>query len=260
MSLFARAPQDCAGCHTKDDPHTGMFSTDCQACHTPAGWSPARWEEASFDHDAQAFNLAHHRQSFEGNPLSCNDCHLGKAQNFNPETCVSCHSQGQERAAFMTQHQEQYGGECTSCHDGVDRMTGFKHEAVFLLDGRHAEIPCQDCHTGRVFAGTPKACVQCHAEPAIHAGFFGLDCQYCHIAKAWTPAPLRLHRFPLNHGRQGEIACQVCHQSSYAEYTCYGCHDHQPEEITLSHQKEGISLEEQSACASCHPTGLKTAD
>jgi len=260
-SLFAGAPKDCAGCHAKDDPHPGMFSKDCQGCHTPVGWSPARWEGASFDHAIQAgFALAHHQQDFDGNPLSCNDCHRGKAQILDLESCVSCHSLGQERAAFMTQHQEQYGRDCTSCHDGVDRMTGFKHETVFPLEGRHAEISCHDCHAGFAFAGTPKACVQCHAEPSIHAGFFGLDCQYCHTTKAWTPAPLQLHRFPLSHGGQGEIACQICHPNNYAEYTCYGCHDHPPEEIKLSHQKEGISLEDLSACARCHPTGLKTVD
>jgi hypothetical protein len=157
----------------------------------------------------------------------------------------------------MASHQEQYGADCISCHDGMDRMSGFSHEAVFPLEGKHAEIPCQDCHVGRVFAGTSTACVQCHAEPAIHAGFFGLDCQYCHTAQAWTPGLLRMHRFPLDHGEQGEIACQVCHPSSYVEYTCYGCHEHQPEEIAKKHQEEGIRQDELVNCTQCHPTGKK---
>ncbi len=89
------------------------------------------------------------------------------------------------------------------------------------------------------------------------AGFFGLKCQYCHSAQAWSPAKLQIHSFPLDHGNQGEIACQVCHPSTYAEYTCYGCHDHQAEAITLSHLKAGISEAELPACATCHPGGLK---
>lgn len=258
MSLFAGAPLDCAGCHTNDNPHAGMTATECGTCHDPAGWSPARWEGTPFEHTAQAgFSLARHQKNYDGNLLSCNDCHQGKAQGFDTASCVSCHSQGEERAAFMVKHQQQYGADCTSCHDGVDRMSDFHHEAVFPLDGRHAEVTCQDCHAGRVFAGTPKDCVGCHAEPAIHAGFFGLECQYCHTTQAWDPALLRLHRFPLDHGGQGEIACRICHPSSYVEYTCYGCHEHETGEIAEKHKEEGIQDDALLDCAGCHPSGEK---
>jgi hypothetical protein len=108
-----------------------------------------------------------------------------------------------------------------------------------------------------VFRGTPRECVGCHAEPEIHVGFFGSKCQYCHLDTAWTPAELILHPFPLDHGERGESECQLCHPTRYAEYTCYGCHDHLPELITESHTKEGISLKDLTDCAKCHPTGLK---
>jgi hypothetical protein len=134
-------------------------------------------------------------------------------------------------------------------------MSGFNHEAIFPLDGKHADIPCQDCHAGQVFAGTPKACAQCHAEPAIHAGFFGLDCQYCHTSQAWSPALLRMHSFPLDHGEEGEVACQTCHTGGYVEYTCYGCHEHEPGDIVEKHQEEGIQDEALLDCVVCHPAG-----
>jgi hypothetical protein len=211
-----------------------------------------------FEHTIKAgFSLARHLQDYNGNPLSCNSCHLEKAQGFDLGSCVSCHSQGEERATFMLQHQEKYGADCISCHDGADRMSSFHHEAVFPLYGKHAEIPCQECHANRVFAGTPKDCVKCHAEPAIHAGFFGLECQYCHTSQGWRPALLRLHRFPLDHGEQGEIACRICHPSSYVEYTCYGCHAHQPGEVAEKHQEYGVQMSELLSCAGCHPTGKK---
>jgi hypothetical protein len=256
MSLLAGAQPDCAGCHNKDDPHVGMTSSECDTCHTPDGWSPARWDGAPFEHTAQAgFSLASHQKDYDGSPLSCNDCHLGNAQGFDTGSCVGCHSQGEERAAFMLKHQEQYGADCTSCHDGVDRMSNFSHASVFPLEGRHAEIPCQDCHRERVFAGTSNVCVECHAEPAIHAGFFGLDCQYCHTTQAWNPALLRMHGFPLDHGGQGEIACGSCHASSYVEYTCYGCHEHEQGETAEKHQEESIQGDTLQDCAECHPTG-----
>jgi hypothetical protein len=52
-------------------------------------------------------------------------------------------------------------------------------------------------------------------------------------------------------------ACATCHTETYAEYTCYGCHEHEPEEMTEEHAKEGISQVEMTACAACHPTGEK---
>lgn len=256
ISLFSGAPLECAGCHDEIDPHAGMASSECGECHAPDGWSPAKWEEAPFDHAAQAgFSLYRHRQDYDGSPLSCNDCHLWNARDFDLGSCVSCHSLGEERATFMRQHQEQYGAGCTACHDGDDRMSGFSHESVFPLEGKHDGIACQDCHAGQVFAGTPNACVQCHAEPAIHAGFFGMDCQYCHTSQAWSPALLRMHGFPLDHGEQGEVACRTCHLESYVEYTCYGCHEHQPGEIAEEHQEEGIRGDALLDCAECHPTG-----
>jgi hypothetical protein len=41
------------------------------------------------------------------------------------------------------------------------------------------------------------------------------------------------------------------------EFTCYGCHDHKPDEIQASHIEAKVSLEELPDCAKCHPTGLK---
>jgi hypothetical protein len=64
------------------------------------------------------------------------------------------------------------------------------------------------------------------------------------------------HTFPLDHGEQGLIACEVCHVDRYTEYTCYGCHEHQPGEILSKHLEEGISRGELENCIACHATGL----
>lgn len=99
----------------------------------------------------------------------------------------------------------------------------------------------------------PHHCASCHEEPALHAERFGLDCARCHTLEAWTPALLTHHVFSLEHGDNGPLPCQTCHVESYARHTCYGCHDHQPEQMPQIHM--AIETTDLVGCATCHPTG-----
>jgi hypothetical protein len=63
------------------------------------------------------------------------------------------------------------------------------------------------------------------------------------------------HTFPLDHGEENQINCETCHISTYAEYTCYSCHEHQPGDIEKKHDEENIARQELLDCAGCHPTG-----
>jgi cytochrome c553 len=99
----------------------------------------------------------------------------------------------------------------------------------------------------------PHQCAACHEEPAIHADLFGLNCARCHTTLAWKPALLTRHVFALDHGGQGKVACVTCHTESYAQNTCYECHDHQPDEMQEVHLAENILDFEN--CSECHPTG-----
>jgi len=99
----------------------------------------------------------------------------------------------------------------------------------------------------------PHECQSCHEEPDIHADRFGLNCARCHTLQAWKPALLNKHIFRLDHGGDGQIACQTCHTISYSQNTCYGCHEHQWDEMQDIHAEEGIL--ELEPCAQCHPTG-----
>jgi hypothetical protein len=99
----------------------------------------------------------------------------------------------------------------------------------------------------------PHQCISCHEEPEVHAERFGLDCVRCHSLAAWTPASLTRHTFRLDHGNQGTVACETCHIDSYAENSCYECHDHKPNEMAEVHQRENIF--DIANCIRCHPTG-----
>jgi hypothetical protein len=205
------------------------------------------------------FSLVRHQQDYAGSPMECSTCHTSDLANMDASMCIDCHRTHDE--PFMQAHLTQFGSNCVDCHDGVDRLSNFDHNRFFPLEGKHAQIECQACHGAPPdpvrYVGTPSTCVSCHAEPEIHAGVFGLECQDCHSSEAWSPAMLQIHSFPLDHGGQGTIECQVCHPTTYVEYTCYGCHEHDPQEMLSKHQEEGISAEELPDCTRCHPTGLE---
>jgi hypothetical protein len=233
-----------------------MFTTACHECHTPQAWLPAFIDGETFSHAVNtAFSLARHELDYTGYRITCSDCHAGDLHTNNLIACINCHTNHDR--AFMSNHLELFSAACLDCHDGVDRLSEFDHAVLFPLSGRHAEIGCQSCHQEKVYRGTPAQCSACHSEPAIHAGFFGQQCQYCHTDTAWLPALLQIHLFPLNHGQETEIACLVCHPSSYAEISCYGCHDHQPELIVESHARYGIQASDLPNCSICHPSGLR---
>ncbi len=257
------APTECAACHAESiASHAGMFGADCAACHTPAGWSPATLDTATFDHKSTGFELTSHATDYDGTPFTCRTCHTGMvnfteqgAFTFDQQRCVECHTQAD--AAFMTQHTQEFGLDCLSCHDGSGNMKNFDHANFFVLDGQHATLTCEQCHVQKKFKGTSKECVSCHAEPQVHLGIFGADCAACHTTSAWTPARLTQHAFPLDHGEQGEVACATCHPSTYPAYTCYGCHEHVEAEIVREHAEENIRGEKLNDCMACHANGQK---
>jgi hypothetical protein len=99
----------------------------------------------------------------------------------------------------------------------------------------------------------PHDCVSCHEDPLVHVDVFGIQCERCHNTVSWTPAYLNRHNFVLDHGGEGQVACQTCHLENYYTNTCYECHDHQPEQMLEVHRKE--DLPDYENCSYCHPTG-----
>ncbi len=256
---FAGTPQNCDSCHAEPVIHANLFNPDCATCHTPQDWNLVIWEGQPFDHFVIGeFSLQSHLRDFSGAQMKCATCHLyedGEHLSFDLDSCSHCHTT--DNSEFMADHQQEFGSDCLACHDGTGRLTNFDHDLIFTLDGRHSEIVCVSCHVDQVYRDTPRECVACHLEPEIHLGLFGIACESCHSTEAWSPANLTSHTFPLDHGDQGMVACETCHVASYVEYTCYGCHEHQPGEIQSEHQEEGISPIELVDCVACHPNGLE---
>jgi hypothetical protein len=250
---YQLAYQGCVGCHAEPELHAGMFEKACDTCHTDLAWQPALLQGEVFDHARTGFSLAHHAILPTGQRFACVSCHTQGAAETDLQPCAGCHTTLD--AAFMDSHAQTMGTDCLQCHDGADRMEGFDHAAVFSLDGKHSQLNCESCHAGFQFRDTPSQCSACHAEPDIHAGYFGLQCQRCHTTQAWRPAWLIQHTFPLDHGESGELACQACHTETYSQYTCYTCHEHQPAEMAAKHSDEGITSAELVQCAQCHPAG-----
>jgi hypothetical protein len=251
-------PRACSQCHAQPAVHQGVFTQGCDICHTAAAWTPATLDGKPFTHtslDSVKFTLAHHARNYDDQPLTCQSCHPVDVQHTDLKTCQACHAK--HDANFMPAHIDKYGDACLTCHDGVDRIAKFNHAQAYPLEGKHADAKCEDCHPKKQFVNTPNTCIACHKDPAIHAGFMGTACEYCHTATAWDPALLRKHIFKLNHGSAQAVACVVCHPATYQENTCFGCHDHQLPAITESHLKAGISTTDLPNCTRCHPTGDK---
>jgi len=94
-----------------------------------------------------------------------------------------------------------------------------KH-AFFPLDGKHAQISCQTCHTEGNYSGTPNQCTDCHLanRPAAH---FDGQCALCHSTTAWLPSTF-------DHAAVGAVDCQSCHldrqPANHFPGQCSACH------------------------------------
>lgn len=275
----AEIEKNCGLCHTAFDGASAELCQDCHItiarerengvglhgklsdtgrcfdCHTDHNGREAEMtliDLVGFRHDSLTnFSLAHHEFDYSGNRIACSDCHLDQRFDAGRIDCISCHMDAD--SVFMEDHIGLFGRECLRCHDGLDRMSDFVHDEIFPLDGAHAALSCDSCHNQQLLIAEARECLDCHREPEVHFGLFGTDCARCHETTAWTPALLTQHEFPIDHGGQGKIACETCHQENYIEYTCYGCHEHEIQETVEEHAEEGIFQIDD--CVECHPTG-----
>jgi hypothetical protein len=179
------------------------------------------------------------------------------------DDCFACHAPLRGVAA----------GRCIVCHPlaeigGPDPggAPGERGDRPTIGASFHLELieqRCVSCHSehGRRLArrfshesirpSVREACVNCHAAPAdlLHRSL-PADCGQCHTTEHWSPATFAHDGFFVL-GRHHVAPCEVCHvEGDVARYTCFGCHEHTPENVRDEHEEEGIGPLDD--CVRCH--------
>jgi hypothetical protein len=230
-------PQQCYGCHAKNDAHRGSRGTNCASCHTTA-----TWKSATFNHARDAgFPLVGRHGS-----VSCAGCHGANNSLKNPpRACYGCHAKDDS-------HKGSRGTNCASCHNSTSwKSASFDHNknTRFPLLGKHSAATCAQCHgVGNSIKQPPRTCYGCHAKDDSHKGRNGTDCAKCHNSRDWKVSSFNhdtMTRFKLV-GAHKTTECEGCHKQPAnivkPPSTCVGCHsEDDPHEGQLGDQ-----------CESCH--------
>jgi hypothetical protein len=284
---YKGVPRVCETCHV--DVHRGAFAgfdprllltkgvtfprqapttsavqeTRCAGCH-----SPESWDTVSFPHERTGFPLrgAHQRSM-------CKECHVRGFDTPLPDSCASCH---------RDTHQGEFGLRCEGCHKEDTWQTTFTADAhrrtAFPLFGRHALIPCTECHRtrgGRGFEHITVRCYTCHEQDYRRASLvsinhvssgFGTDCRNCHSGMRFSPADFPAHAacFRINNGPHANMTCENCHkppptgvangacQTNSA--ACSSCHAHSCARMDAEHADKNVAGYQckDRKCYECH--------
>jgi hypothetical protein len=176
LKSYRNTPTDCYSCHKKDDKHEGQLGTRCESCH-----GDRDWKTTTFDHRNSRFPLVGRHVA-----VKCAECHKSPRYKDAPRDCFSCHKKDDT-------HKLKFGTACESCHNArAWGLWDYDHarRARYALDGAHAKVACEKCHSQPAPAGKAAAevgtnCVSCHRRDDVHDGAFGPVCQQCHVTTDW---------------------------------------------------------------------------
>jgi hypothetical protein len=141
--------------------------------------------------------------------------------------------------------------------------------------GRHALLPCQECHAETRelrFVRTTVSCLGCHVADVVRTSTSGVDhvrlglgetCQNCHDGWRWAPARFPQHDacFQISAGPHARIACRSCHTTIpqvapgscvRASTSCTGCHTHSCATTDAQHTSVPGYVCNDASCYSCH--------
>jgi len=236
-------------------------ATPCEKCHTVDGWAPAR-----FGHDRTGFPLegAHQR-------APCVSCHTVSFEQRLSTSCAGCH---------QDVHQQEFGLQCNGCHTETSWRPLFTVDAHrrtgFPLTGRHALLPCEECHQAKRdarYTRNARDCASCHEPDYQRASLLMLDhrrsgvstdCRGCHQPTAFRPATYIPHEacFPLVRGAHRGIGCAQCHAQSgglvadgrcdTGTADCRSCHTHQCDAMGPVHEGVAGYDCQSPKCIGCH--------
>jgi hypothetical protein len=241
---------------------SGRTQQRCDACHGSDTWFPAK-----FAHELTGFALDGRHQV-----TRCAQCHGGDLHQPLPKSCASCH---------QDPHLQEFGLMCASCHN-TERfeaplfVVDAHRRTNFPLTGRHAALPCDECHVekrDRQFTRAAVDCVQCHAADARRASTqtvnhqqppFSLACGSCHMPATFVGAKYRQHDtcFPITRGAHTAIRCAECHVAlngftvtgncANAPARCAECHEHNLAAEARRHARVQGYEHKSQKCAECH--------
>jgi len=208
---FQGTSPKCESCHQAPADHVYGITTNCEMCHTPAGWVPP-----VFDHSI--FPLTDNHAG-----VPCEQCHPnGQFQGTSP-LCESCHQ-------APTDHIFGIASNCGLCHTPAGWIPAHFDHSKFPLTGAHKTLTCDQCHTSGSFTGLNPTCGSCHNAPATHAGM-STNCAQCHTTSGFSPSTF-VHQQVGEHIPRGEhsLNCNQCHASAYIQASCKGsgCHTGKP--------------------------------
>ncbi len=182
----------------------------------------------------------------------CFACHV-PFRGVSADRCVTCHKVAdigirttkgapvKREGDAIPFHQSLIEPNCLACHSDHSGPRLVKaSRPAFAHDLLKPDVRTQ--------------CATCHRAPAtpLHVQA-GKDCASCHNSTAWKPTSFDHSRFFALAGPHN-VACATCHTGgNFARYTCFGCHEHQPDQIRARHVEEGIRNIEN--CARCHRSG-----
>ena len=183
---------------------------------------------------------------------NCFACHA-PLHGASAERCITCHAVKDiglrttkglplsKPAVKNPFHQELISQDCVACHSDHlgPKLTGQSRKPFSHALLREASRDrCQSCHVA------PKTGV--HTEATS-------NCLQCHQRDRWKPATFdhaKLFLLDPNHNPP----CATCHvNNDYTKYTCFGCHEHTPDNVRRQHVEEGIPNFEN--CVKCHRSG-----
>jgi nitrate/TMAO reductase-like tetraheme cytochrome c subunit len=153
----------CVSCHrsaydqSTQPPHlTLTFPTDCQQCHTTAGWPGG-----IYDHASTRFPLTGaHRTA------TCAQCHGDGVWRGKSMVCSSCHQADYDRTTDPNHRTARFPTACETCHTTTAWAGArFDHDTQWfrIYSGRHLGLwtSCANCHTNNSNY-TVFTCLSCH--------------------------------------------------------------------------------------------------
>ncbi|MCU7880567.1 MAG: class III cytochrome C family protein [Candidatus Thiodiazotropha sp. (ex Lucinoma aequizonata)] len=193
--------------------------------------SPGKPIEAHTELAADCF--ACHTPFIGSRPAKCIACH--KVEEIGLKTTKGRPiAKEKKNVAF---HQRLIEEDCVSCHSDHKGVKAFRPISSFshnLLEST-LQKQCDSCHVNFV--------------DDLHRKIKG-NCVQCHTQETWLPATFE-HEKHFLFDRNHRTECTTCHvNNDYANYTCYGCHEHSRSKVREEHHEEGIY--DYEICVDCH--------